>query len=129
MKRYVTIAVVALAAAACGSPKATLYTRQATSDCLTKAGLKVAPVQDTTDFVASSATGGALRVHPKDNEVTISFGVSLDDANNIDQAYQRFHASNVGLADVLRTQQNAVMLWHMHPSDADLATVTGCLKG
>jgi hypothetical protein len=129
MKRYVTIVLLALAVAACGSPSATLYTRQATSDCLTKAGLKVKPVTDTSDFVASSATGGALRVRPKDNEVTISFGVTLADASNIEQAYQRFHASNVGLSDVLRTQQNAVMLWHAHPSDADLATVTGCLKG
>ena len=30
--------------------------------------------------------------------------------------------------DVLRRQGNAVMLWHVHPGDKDLATVTGCLK-
>ncbi len=87
------------------------------------------PVSDTTDFVASSATGGALRVRPADNEVTLSFGLTLDDATNIDQAYERFHAENVGLADVLRTQQNAVMLWHVHPSDSDVSTVTDCLSG
>jgi hypothetical protein len=34
----------------------------------------------------------------------------------------------VGIDDVLRQQQNAVMLWHEHPSDADLSEITGCLK-
>jgi hypothetical protein len=29
---------------------------------------------------------------------------------------------------VLRQDRNAVMLWHEHPSDADLATISGCLK-
>jgi hypothetical protein len=130
MKRYAVIAAIALAVSACGGGSSTkLYTRDATSACLKNAGLTVAPVTDNSDFVASSATGGALRVRPKGNEVTISFGLTLDDANNIDQAYQRFHAANVGLPDVLRTQQNAVMLWHLHPSDADAATITGCLKG
>jgi hypothetical protein len=28
----------------------------------------------------------------------------------------------------LRQQGNVVMLWHEHPSDADQATVVGCLK-
>jgi hypothetical protein len=129
MKRYAAIAVIALAASACGGSSPKLYTRAATSACLKNAGLTVTPVTDSSDFVASSATGGALQVIPKDNKVTISFGLTLDDANNIDQAYERFHAANVGLPDVLRTQQNAVMLWHAHPSDADLAKVTGCLKG
>ena len=52
----------------------------------------------------------------------------LADADNIDQAYRRFHAKNVGIDDVLREQGNAVMLWHAHPADADLARITGCLK-
>jgi hypothetical protein len=35
----------------------------------------------------------------------------------------------VGIDDILRRQGNAVMLWKLHPEDADIATVTGCLKG
>ena len=129
MKRLASIAVLALAAAACGARGSTaIYTKPATTACLTKAGLKVLPVTNAEDFVANSATGGALRVRPKGNEVTISFGVTLQDATNIDQAYERFHSANVGLPDVLRTQNNAVMLWHVHPSDSDIALVTGCLK-
>ena len=56
------------------------------------------------------------------------FGQTQGDADNIDAAYRRFHASNVGIDDVLRRQGNAVMLWQQHPSDDDLATLTGCLK-
>jgi len=130
VKRFAVIAALALTAAACGGGKSTtIYTKPATSACLTKAGLKVLPVSNASDFVANSATGGALRVKPHGNEVTVSFGLTLEDANNIDQAYERFHAANVGLPDVLKTQNNAVMLWHVHPSDADIALVTGCLKG
>jgi hypothetical protein len=51
------------------------------------------------------------------------------DADNISQAYQTFHAKNVGITDVLRQQGNAVMLWRVHPSDTDIKTVTDCLKG
>jgi hypothetical protein len=52
----------------------------------------------------------------------------MDDADNIDQAYRRFKASNVGIDDVLRRQENALMLWHVHPQDNDLSIITGCLK-
>ena len=118
-----------MATAACsGSGHASLYTRDASSACLTGKGLRVGPVTNSSDFVADSATGGAFRVTLPHNRVTVSFGATLDDAGNIDQAYRRFHASNVGINDVLRRQANAIMLWHSHPSDVDIATVTGCLK-
>jgi hypothetical protein len=60
--------------------------------------------------------------------VTIVFGATVADADNIDQAYRRFHAENVGIDDVLRQYGNAVLLWHDHPSDEDLSLITGCLK-
>ena len=62
-------------------------------------------------------------------DVTVSFGQTVADANNLDQAYRRFRAENVGIDDVLRQQGNAVMLWHVHPQDLDLSTVANCLKG
>ena len=83
---------------------------------------------ESADFVANSATGGAFIVQLVDNRVTVSFGQTTADADNIDQAYHRFKATNVGLDDVLRRQGNALMLWHVHPQDNDLATITGCLK-
>jgi hypothetical protein len=113
---------------ACGSGGTPIYTKNATAACLVKANLRPQPVTGTTDFVANSATGGAFSVHLIDNRVTVSFGETVADSDNIDQAYRRFKATNVGIDDVLRRQGNAVMLWHVHPQDSDLATITGCLK-
>lgn len=122
------LTVAAFLAAGCGSGGTSNYTREATAACLTKAGLEPKPVVESSDFVANSATGGAFSVHLVDNRVTVSFGETTSDADNIDQAYRRFKANNVGIDDVLRRQGNAVMLWHVHPEDNDLATISACLK-
>jgi hypothetical protein len=130
VKRIAAIACLALTAVACGgSGAAKLYAEGPTSACLVKKGLQPKPVPNSTDFVANSATGGAFQVKLPRNAVTVSFGLTDGDADNIDQAYRTFKASNVGIDDVLRSQGNAVMLWHVHPTDADIATITGCLKG
>ena len=122
------LAVVAVLLSGCGSGGTATYTRDATAACLTKAGLTPKPVPEAADFVANSATGGAFSVQLPGNRVTISFGETVADADNIDQAYRRFKANNVGLDDVLRRQGNALMLWHVHPEDTDLQKITGCLK-
>jgi hypothetical protein len=122
------LAVVAAIVSGCGSSGTPIYSRDATAACLTKAGLSPKPVPESADFVANSATGGAFTVQLAGNRVTVSFGETLADADNLDQAYRRFKANNVGLDDVLRRQANALMLWHVHPEDTDLTTVTGCLK-
>jgi hypothetical protein len=77
---------------------------------------------------ASTASGGALRVRLPDNAVTVSFAQSADEANNLADAYRRFHAKNVGVEDILRTKDNAVMLWQLHPSAPDESNVEDCLK-
>lgn len=125
MKLAALLAAVAVLAVACGSSKPKLYTLQKTKACLVKKNVRLG---GRLDFVALTATGGALRAHLGANFVTVSFGATQDDADNIDQAYVNFHAKNVGITSVLYQQQNAVMLWHEHPSDADVATITGCLR-
>jgi hypothetical protein len=80
------------------------------------------------DFVASTASGGAVRVRLSDNAVTLLFGQGPDEASNLADAYRRFHAKNVGVEDVLQTQGNAVLLWQIHPSAADDSKVKDCLK-
>jgi hypothetical protein len=122
------LAVAAVVVSGCGSGGTPTYTKNATEACLAKAGLHPKPISETTDFVANSATGGAFWVQLVGNRVTVSFGETLADADNLDQAYRRFKANNVGLDDVLRRQGNALMLWHVHPEDTDLQTITGCLK-
>ena len=118
-------ALVLLLSACGGSGGSALYTIQKTQACFTS---KHVALGGSLDFVATTATGGALRAHLATNFVTIVFGQTAADADNIDQAYRSFHARNVGIDDVLRQDRNAVMLWHTHPSDADIATATGCLK-
>ena len=120
--------VVVIISSGCGAGGTTIYTKDATEACLQDAGLQPRPVTETADFVANSATGGAFVVQLVANRVTVSFGETEADADNIDQAYRRFKATNVGINDVLRRQGNALMLWHVHPQDDDLATITDCLK-
>jgi hypothetical protein len=119
-------AVALLAGCGTKSGSATaVYDRGKTDTCLSSKHVRIG---GPLDFVASTATGGAFKAHVDGgNFVTVVFGQTIQDANNIDQAYVRFHSHNVGIDDVLRQQGNAVMLWHAHPSDADLTLVQGCL--
>ena len=126
MKLVLVCVLVAALASSCGSMSNKRYSLQKTKQCLT--GDKVRVTQRGLDFVATTATGGALKARLGSNFVTVVFGETIVDADNINDAYHRFRARNVGIADVLRQQQNAVMLWHEHPSDSDLARITGCLK-
>ena len=128
MKGLLAAVILALLVSACGSGGQPIYTKHATEACLRKVALQPRPISETADFVANSATGGAFLVQLVDNRVTVSFGETEADADNIDQAYRRFKAHNVGINDVLRRQGNALMLWHVHPQDSDLATITSCLK-
>ena len=125
MKPVALLAVLLVLACGCGSPDAHLYSLQKTEACLRKDGVRLG---GQLDFVATTATGGAVQAHLPTNFVTLVFGDTVDKADNINQAYHRFRSKNVGIDDVLRQDQNAVMLWHAHPSDADLARLTGCLK-
>jgi D-alanyl-D-alanine dipeptidase len=117
--------------AGCGG--ASSYHLAATRACLAKA--KGVKLTRRVDFVASTASAGAFTVKfARDqltfarNQVTISFGRDSAEASQLAKGYMRVHGKNIGIEDVLRPQHNAVMLWAAHPSDAQLGTVTGCLK-
>jgi hypothetical protein len=130
VRRIAAITANSMAAVACGgSGRSALYTSAASKSCLVGNGLRVVAVSTAKDFIASTATGGSFGVTLSTNRVTVSFGETQEDADNIDQAYRRASARNVGIDDVLYQQANAVMLWHLHPSGDDTATITGCLKG
>jgi hypothetical protein len=128
VRRAATLLVVlvpVLAAGCGGGPKS--YSVTKTRACLVKKGAKL---NRKLDFVASTATGGAFRAVLRDNFVTVAFGETEGDAKQIELAYHRFAFPNVrkGLADVLKRDRNAVMLWHQHPQDANLSLVQACLK-
>ena len=121
----VAAAVIILTVAGCGG--STVYTLDRSKTCLTQRGVRVG---GPLDFVANTATGGAFRANFSDNFVKVVFGDTVNSGKDIENAYQRFALPNVrpGLADVLRRYNNAVTLWHAHPSDSDLALVVGCLR-
>jgi hypothetical protein len=127
VKLVVLLVMAALLAVSCGSDGGKTYSLDQTRACLEDQKVRLG---GQLDFVATTATGGALKANLGRNFVTIVFGETAADADNINQAYHRFSSSNVsaGIDDVLRQQDNAVMLWHEHPSDHDLALVTSCLK-
>ena len=129
MVRILGICVaVALLTAGCGKPGPKTYSATKTRACLADAHVRVGAAP-AGDFIASTALGGSFGVTFPDNAVTVSFGSNPANAQSLDNAYLQVHAKNVGVEDVLRMQGNAVMLWHVHPEDPDIATVTGCLKG
>lgn len=123
----IVVAGVAALAGCGGSKGPTLYTKAASDSCFVKPPLNAA-LSPKVDFVASTASNGAVRVRLPDNAVTVLFGQDANEANNLAAAYRRFHAKNVGINDILRVQNNAVMLWKLHPSDADRVPLENCLK-
>lgn len=129
MRPIIVIALTfPLLAAACGPPGPKKYNEAKTRACVIAQHLKVS-APPATDFIANTALGGSFRAKFRDrNWVTVSFGDTVDNAKQLDVAYREVAAKNVGIEDVLRSDGNAVMLWHEHPSDADLALLQGCLK-
>jgi hypothetical protein len=125
VKLVAVLVLAALLCASCGSGGSELFSVAKTRSCLASKGIALG---GQLDFVATTATGGALKAHLGRNFVTIAFGDTRADADSINQAYHRFRSKNVGIEDVLRQEGNAVMLWHEHPSDSDLARITACLK-
>jgi hypothetical protein len=121
------LALVALLAAACGAPGTKLAKLGPSRACLRAAGLRT-DQNFGADFLATTSTGGAFRAHLGKNFVMVVFSDTVEHADAINEQYHRVVAPNVGLEDVLRQQNNVVMLWHEHPTDADQATITGCLK-
>ncbi len=125
MRRLVLLAGASSALlAGCGG--ASSYHFAATRACLAKA--KGVRLTHRVDFIASTASAGAFTVKFARNQVTISFGRDSAEAAQLAKGYVRVHGKNIGIEDVLRPQHNAVLLWAAHPSDAELGTVTGCLK-
>jgi hypothetical protein len=132
VKPFVLVALVlVVVVAGCGgtTSAAPAYTLAPTKQCVRSTlGIHVFP-SIADDFVASTASGGALRMQLGDlNEVTLLFGKDSNEASNLADAYRRFHAKNVGIEDILRTNNNVVLLWKFHPSAGDEQNVNGCLK-
>jgi hypothetical protein len=125
--KRIALIVLLLGVSGCGgSAGPATYTLAPTKECVrTTLGAKIVP---QPDFVASTASGGSFHMLYADNAVTVLFGSDGEEAGNLADAYRRFHAKNVGVEDILRIDNNAVLLWKLHPSDQVAARVADCLS-
>jgi hypothetical protein len=114
-------------AAGCGSTSR--YTLKPTRDCLSGADGAQVRAAPADDFIAASATGGAINVKFPDNQVTITFSEDSDQADNIATGYRRFKGKGIGIDSALEELKNVVMVWGVTPVPAEKTTVHGCLKG
>lgn len=122
--RIALLSLVALLFTACGPAREPTYDLEKTKSCLRDKGAKIG---GPLDFVASTATGGAFHVTLPANQITVVFGETTGDAQQIEKAYVRFRGKNVGIEDILKRMSNVVMLWKKHPEQTDLETVESCL--
>ena len=128
MRRWhllLSLVPLAVLVAGCGGGTK-IFSEEKSRACLVAKG-KVVTDPPRSDLVASAAEGGAYSVRFGKNLVIVSFGADRDGAERIVRAYQRFRGKNIGLLDVLRADHNAVLLWAIHPEDADVKVIEDCL--
>jgi hypothetical protein len=121
----VLIGAATVALAGCGGGESKFSADRSRSCFEKQDGLTVS---DKSDFVASTALGGAFTVHFPKNQVTLAFGLDRDEARRLTTAYLTFRGRNIGIKDVLRPERNVVMLWKAHPSNSNLDAIEECLK-
>ena len=122
------LAVLALVAGCSrGAAAPEPYKLEPTRACLIDADLRVGPAPKS-DFVASTASGGAMRVTYADIEVTLTFGADEEEAMSLDAGYRRFAPSRLPIDDVLKRNFNVVELWEFAPTIDHQDTLNRCLK-
>jgi hypothetical protein len=127
--RFGPLLLVALLAAGCAGKAPTHFSLAKSRECLRDKGARIAAPKGDFVAVASTASDGTFRAYLDDgNFVTLSFGANPTEAQQIATGYDRFHAKNVGVADILFTAKNVTLLWKLHPASDDSDLVTGCLK-
>jgi hypothetical protein len=128
--KAVLVVLIALAAAGCAAEPSTFKAEQ-TAKCLRDNDITVLTDRSELGVVERSAEHGGLVAYTKGNAVRIAFGANEEDTLGIEEGYKRFVPKKVRphIADVMRTNKNAVLLWTVTPSDEDADALAGCLKG
>jgi hypothetical protein len=118
-----------LLAAACGATS--VYKADPTAKCLAGKGYQVTTDSTRIGVIAAAAPNGGLRAFEPGNAVTIAFASDTGDAVAIERAFKRFAPARLQrhIADVMRTQKNAVLLWTVTPPVEEANKVLGCLEG
>ncbi len=123
-----TVALAAvLAMAGCGGAKR--YALDATRACLLKTDGVLVRAVPPSDFIAGSATRGAMNAKLAANQVTITFSENEEQARNVAKGYRRFRGKGIGIDSALDEVANVVMVWGITPKPADKTVIHSCLKG
>jgi hypothetical protein len=130
MRRRIALTLLAagLVAAGCNPAINPYGDVDATAKCLRGAGYKVRT--HFNDFVASTASRGALRASRNFNVLIVAFGDDAKEARSLRRAYQRFMRPRRArhIMDISEIEKNAFLLWTTTPSNEQLNVVVGCLK-
>jgi len=112
---FPTLIVAGLLLSGCSSGEPSTFKAAPTAKCLGGKGYRVTTDDAQAGVVAANAPNGGLLAREPGNALTIAFGADSDDA--------------IKIADVLRTQKNAVLLWTVTPPQEEQDKVFACLKG
>jgi hypothetical protein len=123
-----SVAAGALLAGCGGSGETLLYKREPTRRCLVESDLKVRPYAPASDFVARTASGGALRVLFVDQQVTLTFDATEEGAQRTEKARRRFAPKSLPIDDVLKRDRNVVELWTFSPTIDQQEILNRCLQ-
>jgi hypothetical protein len=127
------VTLLAALAAGCGSGGSKGYTASSTATCLKAKGFTgVTTDPNKVGFIAAFAANGGLLAHTPDggNTVTIAFTNDSKDAAATERAYTRHAPPRLRphIADVMESQQNAVLVWTVSPTQQVLSDALACLK-
>jgi hypothetical protein len=125
-------ALLAVAAAGCGTRSSKPFTAEGTAPCMTKKGFKHVTTDPLkVDFIAAFSDNGGLRATTAGgNVVTIAF--AADDTAGVASTKLAFrnHAPpklRPRMNDIMESERNAVLVWTVTPTPAQLADAIGCL--
>jgi hypothetical protein len=122
------VGVGVLLAGCGGSGEPLLYKREPTRSCLVDADLNVRPFAPRSDFVARTASEGALRVVFVDQQVTLTFDATEAEAQRTEEARRRFAPKKLPIEDVLKRDRNVVELWTFSPTIDQQEILNRCLQ-
>jgi hypothetical protein len=121
----------AVAAAGCGGPGKKPFTAKGTAPCLTEKGFTHVTTDPLkVDFIAAFADNGGLRAtSASGNVLTIAFTADDTAVASTMKAF-RTHAPpklRPRMSDIMQSELNAVLVWTVSPTAAQLDTAVGCL--
>jgi hypothetical protein len=120
LARFAVILCTSLVAVGCGGADGDgeALSLAASRTCLERLG----DVDNTVDFVAGSASQGAVRLVTDESEVVISFATDAEEAADLMNSYPPFGP------DQTERVGNAVLAWTNVPTAEQAEAVSACLR-